>query len=126
MTIIQWGAICLLLAAPGGMTMAWMRVAGRPHPPAWLPAVHGLAAIAGLVLVAWSAIFVAEGQNVMENVALGLVVLAAAGGITLLLGYHARGLPLPVPIIIVHGMLGIVALAVTLVAAFADFQFART
>lgn len=126
MTLMQWGAILLLLAAIGGITMAWTRVAGKPHPPGWLAGVHGLAAVAGLVLVGWSALIIEEAQHVLQNVALGLAVLAAAGGITLLAGYHLRGKPLPLPIIILHGILGLVTVAIALVAAFADFQIART
>lgn len=120
MLLMQIGAVVWALGAAGGITMAWLRIAGAPHPPSWLAGLHGLAAVTGLVCVGWSALMRFEGQDVLQNVALGLGVLAAAGGLTLLLGFHMRARRLPVPIIIVHGILGLVTVGISLAAAFMD------
>ncbi|MEX2673025.1 MAG: hypothetical protein WD294_13050 [Phycisphaeraceae bacterium] len=122
MTIMQIGALVWLLTALGGVTMLWTRIAGKPRPPGWLSLAHGTGALVGLALVAWSAMFIAEAQNLWQNMALGFGVLAAAGGFTLLLGFHMRGRTLPLPIMIVHGMLGLVAVAFALLAGFADLS----
>lgn len=119
---MQVGALVWLATAAGGLTMAWMRVAGRPRPPGWLAGGHGVGAVAGLALVAWSAAWRFAGQDVLQNVALGLGVLTAAGGLTLLLGFHLRAKRLPMPIVIAHGILGAVTVAVALVAGFADTE----
>lgn len=120
MNVMQWGGILLLLAGLGGLTMAWMRISGKPQPPGWLAAVHGVAAVPGLVLVAWAALVTEGGDAVFHNIALILAVLAAAGGLTLLIGYHMKGLPLPIIIVVLHGILGAAAIVFTLLAGFAD------
>jgi hypothetical protein len=91
----------LVLAALGGIAMAGMRFAGKPHPPAWLAMVHGLVAAAALTLLIFGAATV--GLPPLAMVAIVLFVLAAAGGAYLNLNFHMRDVALPTWLVLVHG-----------------------
>lgn len=45
---LQTACVLLAVTAVGGLAMAGMRFAGKPHPPAWLAMLHGLLAGAAL------------------------------------------------------------------------------
>jgi len=51
----------------------------------------------------------------MAQIALGLFVLAAAGGATLFVGFHLRELPLPIPLVIAHGLIAIAGVILLLI-----------
>jgi len=92
--------ILFALAALGGLTMAVIRLRGAPRPPTWLAMLHGLLAASGLVLLIYVAL--TTGVPRMAQIAIVLFVLAALGGAYLNLGFHAKSLPLPIPIMLVH------------------------
>ena len=102
-TMMQVAAALFGLAALGGLLMAGMRFGGIPRPPAWLAMAHGLLAGAGLTLLIYAALMV--GIAPMAQLALGLLVVAAAGGAALNLLFHWKLLPLPIPLMSVHAVL---------------------
>lgn len=101
-------AIVLSLAALGGLTMLAIRLSGSPRPPTWLALGHGIIAATGIALLAYSAM--TPGIPPMAQVAFGLIVLAAIGGISIFVLFHLKNLPLPIPIVIGHGLLALTGL----------------
>jgi hypothetical protein len=101
-------AIVLSLAALGGLTMLAIRLGGSARPPTWLAIGHGAIAATGIALLAYAA--ATPGIPGMAQVALGLIVLAALGGITIFVLYHLKNLPLPIPIVLGHGLLALTGL----------------
>jgi glucose uptake protein GlcU len=116
MTMLQTALALFLVAAVGGVAMAAIRFKGARNPPAWLAMLHGLLAGAGLTLLLYAA-WVA-GVPALAQLAAGLFVLAAAGGVFLNLAYHQRGRPLPKGIVAVHGVLAVVGFLLLWLAAF--------
>jgi hypothetical protein len=106
--------VLFALAALGGLTMAVIRLRGTPRPPTWLAMLHGLLAASGLVLLIYAA--VTTGVPRLAQVAAGLFVLAALGGAYLNLGFHARNLPLPVPIMLVHAGVAVAGFVLLVIA----------
>lgn len=98
----------LAASALGGFIIALMRFNGVPRPPLWFAMGHGLVATAGLTLVLYATL---NGEVPgMVQLAAGLFVGAALGGAVLHLFYHAKELPLPIPLIIGHALLAVTAL----------------
>ena len=82
-------------------------VLGSPRSPTWLALGHGAIAATGVLLLAYAAVtFAIPG---MPQVALGLFVLAALGGITIFVRYHLKYLPVPIPFVLGHGLLALTA-----------------
>jgi hypothetical protein len=106
-TTMNAAAIVLSLAALGGLTMLVMRLGGSPRPPTWLALGHGAIAATGVLLLAYAA--ATSGIPGMAQVALGLLLLAALGGITIFVRYHLKHLPLPIPFVLGHGLLALTA-----------------
>ena len=102
-------AILFTLTALGGATAASFPLRGLPRPPTWLALGHGVAAIASFGMLAYAA----TGQSLalLEQLAVGMLGLAAVGGLTLFLGFHLRGKPLPVFLVIGHGVVAVAAVA---------------
>jgi hypothetical protein len=48
-----------------------------------------------------------------------VLVAAALGGTTMALGFHRRGRPLPVPLMLGHGLLAVIGVVLVLMAVFA-------
>jgi hypothetical protein len=113
---MQAAAIVLALAALGGLTIAVMRLRGTPRPPTWMALGHGAVAATGLVLLIYAA--VSSGIPGLAQVALAVLVLAALGGATIFLGFHLRQRPLPIPLIIGHGLTALTGLVLLLVSLF--------
>ena len=109
-------------AAAGGLLMAGMRFNGLPRPPAWLAMGHGLLASAGLTLLVYAALTV--GIPNMALVALGLLVIAAIAGAALNLLFHWKELPLPVPLMVLHGLLAVAGFVFLLMSVFFPSQSA--
>jgi hypothetical protein len=103
------------LAAVGGFVLALQRLTGKPTPSLPLALVHGAAAAAGLVALI---VHVANGDAVSTaKVALALFLAAAAGGFFLFLGHHLRGKALPVPVVVIHGLIAVTAFVTLLLGA---------
>jgi hypothetical protein len=78
--------------------------------------LHGVVAAAGLVAL----IVTVTGGSVSSRatIALGGFVVAALGGFYLF-SYHLRKQALPIPLIVIHGLVAVVSFAILLVAIFA-------
>jgi hypothetical protein len=105
---MQLAAILFTLAALGGLTIAGMRLSGVPRPPTWIALGHGAIAASGLI----SLIYAALNQTLptLVQYSLGGFILAAAGGATIFALFHLREKPLPIPLILGHGILAITSL----------------
>lgn len=101
---MQTAAIILGFAALGGLTLAIVRLLGKPYPPTWLALGHGALATTGLGVLGYTAYD--PGIPSLAQYALGVFVLAALGGLTLFLGFHLRKKALPIPLVLGHGLLG--------------------
>jgi hypothetical protein len=109
-------AIVLGVAALGGFTLAAIRLMGSPRPPPWMALGHGAVAATGLALLIYAAID--PGIPNLALTALGVIVLAAIGGATIFLGFHIRERPLPIPLVIGHGLIAVTGYGLLLVALF--------
>jgi hypothetical protein len=106
--------IALVIAAIGGVTMVTIRLSGRPNPPTWLAIAHGAMALFGVGLLAgWCA---AYGLPPLARIALGVFVLAALGGATLFVRYQLKNRPLPIVLVLGHGLLALAGLTLLIVA----------
>jgi len=113
---METAAILFAIAAIGGAAMAAMRLQGRELPPLWLAALHGLVAASGLVTL----IYTVKSTPVPKFawVALAGFVLAALGGLTLLLLFHLKKRPLPIPFILGHASVAVLSLILLLMGVF--------
>ena len=113
---MQAAAILFALAALGGLTLAGIRLSGKPRPPTWLALGHGAIAATGLVVLAYTA--ATQGLPSLGYYALGTFVLAALGGGTIFALFHLREKPLPIPLVLGHGAIAATGLVLLLLAIF--------
>jgi hypothetical protein len=116
---MQWAAIVLGLAAVGGMALAGMRLSGMPRPPTWIALGHGAVAATGLALLGYAAA-VSPGLPLLGQISLGVFVLAALGGATLFVGFHLREKPLPIPLVLGHGLTALVGYGLLIASMFSS------
>jgi hypothetical protein len=110
--MLRTAVVLLALTALGGLLMAGIRFAGKPHPPTLVTMLHGLLAAAGLTLVLFPAF---TGQLPSGGwIGLGLLLVAVLGGLVLNLGYHWKNQPLPIWLVLVHA--GVAAAGLVVVA----------
>src|SRR6185437_3990817 len=103
--------ILFAVAAIGGALMAIMRLRGRPRPPLALALVHGGVAAAGLVFLILS---VVNGSVTdIARIALVVFIVAALGGFVLF-SFHLRKKPLPVALVLGHGLIAVVGFVLLL------------
>ena len=116
MIMLKTAGLLFTAAALGGILMAGIRFSGRPRPPSWLAMGHGLMAAAGLTLLvyAWSN----GGIPLLAQFATGLFIIAATGGAAMNLLFHAKQLPLPIPLMLVHALLAVSAFVLLLLSVF--------
>lgn len=113
---MQAAAIVLALAAVGGLTLAVIRLRGAPWPPQWLAHTHGVVAATGVVLLIHAA--ATTGIPALAKLALGIFVLAAFGGATLFVAFHRARKPLPIPLVLGHGLIAVTGFVLLLVSYF--------
>lgn len=116
MTTLQLAAILFGLGALGGLTMAAMRLSGKPQPPSWMAMGHGLIGASGLVVLLYAALTTEIPR--MAQLALVVLLVAAAGGATIFLRFHKKGLALPIPFVIGHGLIAATGLVLLLLTIF--------
>ena len=97
--------------------MAGIRFGRNANPPSWLAMLHGLLAGSALTLLLLA--FFTVGLPALASWALLLFLVAGAGGAFLNLNYHAKMLPLPKDIMLVHGGLAVAGYVLLLMAALA-------
>ncbi|MEX2026726.1 MAG: hypothetical protein WEH44_05485 [Pirellulaceae bacterium] len=113
--MIQVATVLFVLAALGGLTMVGIRLRGAPRPPTWLALGHGALAVTALGMLLYCA---TVGIPLYSQIALGIFVLAAMGGIFIFLTYHMQQRPLPIPLILGHGALAIAGIVLLLIDLF--------
>jgi len=112
--VLKTSAALLALAAVVGMALAGIRLTGKPYPPAALAMAHGLAAGAALTLLIYAAFTV--GVPRLAAAATAILMVAAAIGAWLNLGFHARQQPIPLTPMTVHILVAVAGFAVLLLA----------
>lgn len=110
--MVTWALVVFAAAAVAGLTMAIGHFKGRT-PSVGVAVIHGVFAATGLVLLLL-AVF-KEGAGNTARWALYLFLIAALGGFTLALGYHARKRPLPTGLVAGHALLAVTAFLILLV-----------
>jgi hypothetical protein len=95
-------AVILTLAAFGGLVLASFPLRGIPRPPTWLALGHGAIAAAGLGTLIYFALTTAV--TTMTLVATAILGAAALGGFVLFAGFHLRERPLPIVLVLGHGL----------------------
>lgn len=108
--------VLFAIAAAGGLIMAGVRLFAQRNPPAWLALLHGLLAAAGLTLLLFAAFTV--GIPVLAMWALILLLIAAAGGALMNLGYQWKQRLLPKPLMFGHIVIAVVGFILLIVSAF--------
>lgn len=112
--------VIFAIAALGGLSLAVLhfRAAGKALPPTGLALLHGLAALLAviflLIAIAATPDGFTPGFSSLAVVALSLFVLAALGGAYMFFGRHMRDLPLPTPVVLIHGTVAVAGFAVLL------------
>src|SRR5688572_11295036 len=115
---MQLAAILLSLAALGGVAMVVIRLKGDPLPPIGLATAHGTIAAIGVIVLGYNAYD--PGIPQYAQYALGIFVLAALGGLTLFMMFHLKGRPLPVPLILGHGLIALSGLGLLLYTLYGE------
>ena len=113
---MQNAAIVLAVAALGGLVVAAIRLSGTPRPPTWLALVHGVIAVCGLVLLASNVASAPSAIPPMLQWSLGIFVVAALGGAVMFLGFHMRGVPLPIVLVLGHGLIAVTGFVLLLLS----------
>lgn len=116
MTMLQAAVVIFAIAAGGGLLMAGIRFFANINPPAWMAMVHGLLAASGLTLAIFAALTV--GVPASAQLAIVLLVFAAAGGAFLNLGYQWKQRLLPTTIVIGHATVAVIGFGLLAKAAF--------
>jgi hypothetical protein len=106
---------CILfgLAALGGVFLATRRFQNKDL-PFGVAIAHGLAAAAGLIPLLVTVMGATE-RGGAPVISLGLFVVAALGGFALF-SFYLRKRQLPIPLVVVHGLVAVTALLVLLTA----------
>jgi hypothetical protein len=112
--ILKTATVLLAISALGGLVMAGIRFAGKPHPPIALAMLHGFLAAAAVTLLLYAAATV--GLPSMAFTALVLFLIAAAGGVILNLNYHWKNVPLPKWLVVVHAIIAVLGFLLLLAA----------
>ena len=104
------------IAAACGVVLATMRIKNQPMPPCLAMTHGGLAAIGVILLIIGMAVCVK--CNAVLTTALVLFIFAAIGGITMAAAFSMRKKTLPIPLMLGHGALAVVAFVLLLVRVF--------
>jgi hypothetical protein len=115
---MQLAAIILSLAALGGIAMVVIRLKGAPLPPIGLATAHGTVAGIGVLVLGYNAYN--PGIPQLAQIALGIFVLAALGGVMLFTMFHLKGRPLPIPLMLGHGLIALTGLGLLLYALYGN------
>ena len=112
--LMKTALVLLTITALGGVVMAVIRLARNANPPSSLAMLHGLLAASALTLLLYA--YCTVGLPALAGWSLLLFLVAALGGAYLNLGYHAKALLLPKPIVVVHAVIAVVAYVMLLMA----------
>ena len=98
--MLKLAVLIFAIGAVGGLIMANSVLRGRLAPWA-LSLLHAALGATGLVLTAMVVLQGAEGGQGVVPLALAILVIAALGGF-FLASYHARKVPGPKPVVLIH------------------------
>ena len=115
-TMMKTAAALLALTAAGGLLMAVIRFSGADRPPSWIAMAHGLLAGSGLTLLLYAGF--TAGLPSLAWIGILVLVAAALGGTYLNLTFHAKLLPIPKNIVVVHALLAVAGFLLIAVSAF--------
>lgn len=104
-SMMQTATGLLAVSAAGGLTMAVIRIGGKPQPPTWLAMLHGFLSAAALTLLIYA--YFTVGLPGMAQLALLLFLVAAVGGAFINLNFHWKMLPLPMWLVLLHAGIAI-------------------
>jgi hypothetical protein len=107
--------VLFAVAAVIGLTMAVAHFRGQSPPKLAVALLHGLFAASGLVVLLLGVMQLGMGGK--PAIALGLFLIAALGGFTLL-SFHLRGRALPNGLVIGHAVLAVAGFLTLLAAVF--------
>ncbi len=107
--MLGFAILCFLVAALGGLVMAY-RIFRGEFPPAALAGAHGVLGALGLVLVL---VAVFQGAGGLPAAALVVLLVAALGGFYLL-GFHVRKQLHPKAVVVIHALIAVVGVALLL------------
>ncbi len=107
-------AILFAVTALGGITTAVIHLNGRDIPMP-LAVLHGLAAVAGLIVLIAAA---SAGATSAATTALALFIVAALGGLVMFFGFYLRGKRLPNVLIFMHGLVAVAAFVFLMIYLF--------
>lgn len=116
MLMLRTAVVLFAVAALGGLVMTGIRMTTKANPPAAIAMLHGFLAAAALTLVVFAAF--ASTIPRTAQIALVLLLVAAAGGAFLNLGYQWKQRLLPIALIIGHAGLAVVGFGLLAMAAF--------
>ena len=108
--MLRTAIVLLALTALGGLLLAGIRFAGRPHPPTSIAMLHGLLAASGLTLLLYAAF--TRGLPGAAWLGIVLLVVAALGGLLLNLKYHWNREALPIWLVLVHAAAAVIGFLV--------------
>ena len=109
--MLTTAVLLFAIAALGGITLATLHFRHK-NLPMPLALIHGLLAAAGLVVLIMAVVGGSTGNLLIASLA--LFVIAALGGFALF-SFHLRRLPLPTPVVFIHGLVAVVAFLLLLV-----------
>ncbi len=110
-------ALCILaIAAVGGITLAAFRLSGQPRPPTWMAIGHGAVAATGFGLL--GNLVLLDKVPLLSQIALGIFAIAAIGGVILFAGFHLRQKALPIPLVLGHGLIALLGLAILFLSTY--------
>ncbi len=115
-TMMKTATVLLALTAVGGLLMAFIRFSGADRPPSWIAMAHGLLAGSGLTLLLYTGF--TAGMPQLAWIGVLLLAAAALGGTYLNLAFHAKLLPIPKNIVVVHALLAVAGFLLIAVSAF--------
>jgi lysozyme family protein len=116
---MQLAAILLGLAALGGLAMVGIRASKNQNPPTALAVGHGLIAAAGLITLIYHRLTVTAPPMPNEvNYSIGVLVVAALGGIGMFTLFHLRNRLIPLAFMLGHGLIAAVGLGLLLWAMY--------
>jgi divalent metal cation (Fe/Co/Zn/Cd) transporter len=112
--MVRSAIILLMIAAMGGLVMAGLHFTGQPLPPAPLAVLHGMVSAGAVAMLLYTCFTVGLPRMVWSG--FGALVLAAAGGLLLHLGYRRKRQRLPPVFILLHASVALVGLVMLSVA----------
>ena len=113
--MFKFAIVLFAVAAVIGLTMAVAHFRGQTPPKLAVALLHGLFAASGLVVLLLGVMEV--GMSGKPAIALGLFLVAALGGFTLL-SFHLRGRALPNGLVAGHAVIAVLGFLTLLAAVF--------